>query len=249
MPPDLPPEPAAGPGAPAEPEPLLLLDGVSRRYGDQTALHPIDLAVAPGECVALMGPNGSGKSTLLRIAAGRDVPTTGSVSFAGRPLVEEDLHARARIAVVADSSGCYPDLTVREHLMLVAVGHGVADPRSWVDWALTDRRLDEKADALPSSLSSGQLQALLLASALVRPRDLLVLDEPEQRLDPGARRDLTRRICAETADRVAVLLATHHTDIAREVAGRVILLEDGRVVADGPPDDVLGADRPPAGAR
>jgi len=232
------------PVPPEPPVPLLRLEGVSRTYGEFTALAPVDLDLAPGECVALMGPNGSGKSTLLRIAAGRDRPTTGTVSFDGRPLVEEDLHARARIAVVGDSTGCYPDLTVREHLTLVAVGHGVGDPHTWVDWALADRHLTEKADALPSSLSSGQLQALLLASALVRPRELLVLDEPEQRLDPGARRGLATRIEAETADRVAVLIATHHTDIARAVAQRVILLEDGRVVADGRPDAVLDPPRP-----
>jgi ABC-2 type transport system ATP-binding protein len=226
---------------------LLLLDGVSRSYGDFIALHPLDLAVARGECVALMGPNGSGKSTLLRIAAGRDKPTTGTVAFEGRPLLEEGLHARARIAVVGDSSGCYPDLTVAEHLMLVAVGHGVADPQSWVRWALADRRLTDKAGALPSSLSSGQMQALLLASALVRPRELLILDEPEQRLDPGARRDLADRIEAERGDGVAVLLATHHVDLAHAVADRVVLLDDGRLVATGAPGDVL--DLPPAARR
>jgi ABC-2 type transport system ATP-binding protein len=220
--------------------PLLELAGVSRRYGDDlVALHPLDLEVPAGQCVALMGPNGSGKSTLLRIAAGRDRPTTGSVRFAGEPLREESLHARARIAVVGDATGCYPDLTVREHLLLVAVGHGVSDPDRWVDWALADRRLTDKASALPSALSSGQFQALLLASALVRPRDLLVLDEPEQRLDPRARQDLAGRIEAETGDGVAVLLATHHTDLATAVAGRALVLEDGHVVADGRPGDVL----------
>jgi ABC-type multidrug transport system ATPase subunit len=222
---------------------LLHLDGVSRTYGDFAALQPLDLSVSAGECVALMGPNGSGKSTLLRIAAGRDRPTTGTVDFDGRPLSEEGLHARARIAVVGDSSGCYPDLTVREHLMLVAVGHGVGDPGDWVTWALADRRLTEKASALPSSLSSGQMQALLLASALVRPRELLILDEPEQRLDPQARRDLAERIEAERADRVAILLATHHTDLALAVADRVLVLEDGRVVAEGSPADVLATPR------
>ena len=217
------------------------MEGVSRRYdGGLAALHPLDLAVAPGQCVALLGPNGSGKSTLLRLAAGRDQPTTGSIRFAGEPLREESLHARARIAVVGDATGCYPDLTVREHLLLVAVGHGVADPHTWVARALADRRLTEKAAALPSSLSSGQFQALLLASALVRPRDLLVLDEPEQRLDPQARADLAARIQAETGDGVAVLLATHHTDLALAVASHVLLLEDGRVAAQGPPGGLLG---------
>jgi ABC-2 type transport system ATP-binding protein len=231
-------EPAAHPPSG---EVLLQLHGISRSYGQRIALHPVDLQLRPGECVALVGPNGSGKSTLLRIAAGRDRPSTGSVLFLGRPLVEEDLHARARIAVVADSSACYPDLTVREHLLLVAVAHGVGDAADWVTWALTDRRLTDKADVLPSALSSGQLQALLLASALVRPRDLLILDEPEQRLDPEARRDLATRIAAERADGVAVLLATHHFELAGVVADRVVALQDGRVVADGPADDVLAA--------
>jgi ABC-type multidrug transport system ATPase subunit len=219
--------------------PLLQLAGVSRSYGDRVALHPVDLSVAAGECIALLGPNGSGKSTLLRIAAGRDVPSTGTASLSGEPLVEEDLHARARIAVVGDASACYPDLSVREHLMLVAVAHGVGEPGEWVDWALEDRRLAEKADELPSSLSSGQLQALLLASALVRPRDLLVLDEPEQRLDPSARAHLAERLQAEKADGVAVLLATHHTELAAAVADRVLLLDDGHVIAQGTPADVL----------
>ncbi len=219
--------------------PLLRLTGVSRTYGQRVALYPVDLGVPAGGCVALLGPNGSGKSTLLRIAAGRDRPTTGTVHFDDRPLVEEDLHARARIAVVADTSSCFPDLTVREHLLLVAVAHGVDGPKDWVSWALRDRGLDGKADALPSSLSSGQLQSLMLASALVRPRDLLVLDEPEQRLDPQARRDLAARIGAEKVDGVAVLLATHHTDLAHAVADTVVLLDDGRVVAEGRPADVL----------
>jgi ABC-type multidrug transport system ATPase subunit len=226
---------------------LLRLSGVSRRYGELVALHPTDLVLSAGRCVALLGPNGSGKSTLLRIAAGRDTPSTGSVTFDGRPLVEEDVHPRARIAVVGDASGCYPDLTVREHLLLVAIGHGVgSDAGSWVDRALADRRLTAKADALPSSLSSGQLQALMLASALVRPRDLLVLDEPEQRLDPEARADLATRIRAENDDGVAVLLATHHVELARAVADHVVLLEDGHVVAEGTPTTLWAAEVSPA---
>ncbi|MFN0282965.1 MAG: ABC transporter ATP-binding protein [Kineosporiaceae bacterium] len=219
---------------------LLILDEVSRSYGDRVVLHPVSLEVAPGEVVALLGPNGSGKSTLLRIAAGRDLPTSGTVTFDGRRLDEEDLHARARIAVVGDVSATYPDLTVREHLLLVAVSHGVGDEAgAWVDWALADRYLTEKADALPSSLSSGQHQALLLASALVRPRDLLVLDEPEQRLDPDARGRLAERLSAERSDGVSVLLATHHRDLALAVADRAVLLIDGTVVAEGPPAAVL----------
>lgn len=165
--------------------PLLELSGVSRVYGKRTALATMNLRLQSGKCVALLGHNGSGKSTLLRIAAGRDRPSTGTVTFDGKPMNENDPAVRARVAVVGDTAACYPDLTVREHLQLVAVAHGVEDAGDWIGHVLAERKLTDHADALPGALSSGQLQSLLLASAMVRPRDLLLLDEPEQRLDPA----------------------------------------------------------------
>ncbi|GAA4985391.1 ABC transporter ATP-binding protein [Kitasatospora paranensis] len=245
---------SAGPRATAR-KALLQLTGVSRSYGDREVLHPVDLNLAAGECVALLGHNGSGKSTLLRVAAGRDLPTKGTVRFDGLPMNENDPRIRARVAVVGDTVACYPDLTVREHLLLVAVAHGVADAADWVAQVLENRMLTERADALPSALSSGQMQALLLACALVRPRDLLLLDEPEQRLDPEARRRLAELLTAELADGVAVLLVTHHTDLALEIADRVVVLEEGRIVRQGAPAKVLAAEAAnrgsaaPAGAR
>ncbi|MET9416717.1 ABC transporter ATP-binding protein [Streptomyces klenkii] len=224
-------------GAPA---PLLRLRGVSRTYGERKALHPLDLDLEPGTCTALFGHNGSGKSTLLRIACGRDEPTSGSAQFAGRKISEDDPEVRARVAVVGDTVATYPDLTVREHLELVTVAHAVEDADAWIDEVLADRRLSGHAQALPGSLSSGQLQSLLLAAALVRPRDLLVLDEPEQRLDPDARVRLAELLKGEKRDGVAVLLATHQAELAEAVADRMIALEDGRVIAEGPPAKVLG---------
>lgn len=219
--------------------PLLKLTGVSRMYERRQALAKIDLTLRAGKCVALLGHNGSGKSTLLRIAAGRDRPSTGTVTFDGIAMNENDPRVRARVAVVGDTAACYPDLTVREHLRLVAVAHGVEDAEEWIDHILTERSLSEHAGSLPGALSSGQLQSLLLASALVRPRDLLLLDEPEQRLDPDARRRLADLIKEETAGGVGVLLVTHHGELARAVADRVVVLRDGKVIADGRPEKVL----------
>ncbi len=219
--------------------PLLRLRGVCRTYGERRALHPVDLDLEAGTCTALFGHNGSGKSTLLRIASGRDTPTRGTALFAGRPVSEDDPEVRARVAVVGDTVATYPDLTVREHLELVAVAHAVDDAQAWIDHVLADRRLSDHARALPASLSSGQLQSLLLAAALVRPRDLLVLDEPEQRLDPDARVRLAELLAGEKADGVAVLLATHQAELAEAVADRMVALEDGRVIAEGPPAEVL----------
>lgn len=224
--------------------PLLVLTGVSRRYGERLALSPVDLTLAAGQCVAVLGANGSGKSTLLRIAAGRDTPTTGQAAYAGRGLRQDDLVVRTEIAVVGDMVSTYPDLTVREHLQLVAVAHGAGRAADdLVDTALRECRLADHGSALPGSLSSGQLQALHLAVALVRPRRLMILDEPEQRLDPAARRWLAGLLSAEKRAGAAMLMATHHTELAAAVADHVVVLGDGAVVARGAPGQTLAAIR------
>ncbi|CAM5489692.1 aliphatic sulfonates import ATP-binding protein SsuB 1 [Streptomyces xanthochromogenes] len=219
---------------------LLQLASISREFDERVVLETVDLTVQPGESVALMGPNGSGKSTLLRIAVGRDHPTEGTVIFDGQPLREDDPRVRARIAVVADAPAHYPDLSIRQHLLLVAVAHGAGrDADTLVDRALDHTGLTGRAELRPAALSSGQTQQLLLATALVRPRDLLVLDEPEQRLDPGARTRLVEHIRQEQRRGTAVLFATHHTELALGAADRVLLLADGHTVAEGLPQDIL----------
>lgn len=225
-----------------DPPPLLTLTAVSRSYGERRALLPVDLAVAAGRCVAIMGVNGSGKSTLLRIAAGRDTPTAGEARYAGQLLSQDDLVVRTQIAVVGDQVSPYPDLTVREHLLLVAVAHGAGrGADDLADTALAECRLSDHAGMLPGSLSSGQRQAMMLAAALVRPRRLIVLDEPEQHLDPGARRWLASLLLAEKQAGTAVLIATHHAELAAAVADYAIVLSDGAVVSRGTPEVALAA--------
>jgi ABC-2 type transport system ATP-binding protein len=222
--------------------PLLQLSDVSRTFGPVQALKPVGLCVGAGQCVALLGVNGSGKSTLLRIAAGRDTPSTGQVRYGGAQLREDDLAARTEIAMVGDASSAYPDLTVREHLMLVAVAHGAgSDSERLVIDAMAECRLSDHEMALPIALSSGQRQAMQIAAVLVRPRRLLILDEPEQRLDPGARRWLAGLLAREKARGVAVLLATHHVELAEAVADEAIVLLDGEILARGAPQDALAS--------
>ncbi|WP_063729889.1 ABC transporter ATP-binding protein [Streptomyces sp. RTd22] len=206
---------------------LLRLTDVGRTYGDRQVVRAVTLDLAPGECVALTGDNGSGKSTLLRLASGRERPTTGKVLFDGAPVDEDDPATRARVATVMDPGAYYPDLTVREHLMLVALAHGLGDAAGEaVEAVLGEHRLTDHGDVLPSALSSGQTQSLLLAAAFVRPHDLLVLDEPEQRLDGRARRELAHRLAAHRDRGTAILLATHHEALTA-VADRVLTLDGG----------------------
>jgi ABC-type multidrug transport system ATPase subunit len=222
----------------------LKLVGVSRRFGTRTAVDDISLDVAAGSAVALMGPNGSGKTTLLRLMSGRDVPSDGEVLLAGEAFTEDDESVRRQVALVAEDSAFYPDLTVREHLWLVACAHGAGEAATgMVDRAMVDLRLADHADGFPRELSSGQQQALLLATVLVRPRRLLLLDEPERRLDPEARQRLGVILQAERAAGVTLVLATHHEELARSVADRLVVLRTGRVVADGAPSDLtIGLD-------
>ncbi len=220
---------------------MLQLRQVSRRYGARWALEPIDLSVVAGSCVALLGVNGSGKSTLLRIAAGLDRPTEGEACLDGRPVNEDDPAVRAKVAVVGDATAFYPDLTVREHLEFVARGHGLrAAAGEVVEDTLAALRLHDRAAELPVTLSAGERQLLALAAALVRPRTLLVLDEPEQRLDPGARARLADILAAERAAGRGTLLATHHVELAAAVADTVVVLEAGRVLRRGSAEILAG---------
>lgn len=207
-------------------EPLLSVVGASREYGDVVALSPLDFEVARGECVAVVGPNGSGKSTLLRLMAGRERPTSGRVMLDHKPVDEDDRDVREKIAVVVGPPAFYPDLTTREHLELVALGHGSGDGPALVTDALEWALLAEHADKFPSVLSAGQQQSLRLAAVFVRPRELVILDEPEQHLDPAARVRLAELLRAEVDRGSGVIVATHQIDMVR-AADRGLVLHDG----------------------
>lgn len=213
--------------------------GLARQYGGRVVLSPMTLTVAPGAAVALMGANGSGKTTLLRLLAGGDAPSAGSVTLDGRSFSEDDEWVRRAVGVVAEDVAFYPDLSVREHLWLIASAHGAgARIGSVTDSALDAVRLGDHADSLPKELSSGQQQALLLATMLVRPRRLLLLDEPERRLDPEARVRLGELLVGERDAGTTLVFATHHEELARRVADQVVVLREGDVVAMGAPADI-----------
>ncbi|MDT0347051.1 ABC transporter ATP-binding protein [Streptomyces litchfieldiae] len=209
---------------------ILRLVDVHHDYGERPVLAGVDLGVRAAECVALLGDNGAGKSTLLRIAAGRELPVRGDAFYRDSPADENQPHVRTGIAAVLEAGACYPDLTVREHLMLVALAHGGGEEsQATVDRALARHRLADHADVLPSGLSSGLTQLLALATAWVRPYDLLILDEPEQRLDARARTELAERLRAAKHNGAALLIATHDPGLAAEVSDHTFTLDDGQL--------------------
>jgi ABC-2 type transport system ATP-binding protein len=208
----------------ASPRSLLEVRALTRRFGEAVVLAGIDLDLDHGEAVALTGPNGSGKTTLLRCVVGSDVPTAGTVRLAGDPLDERSPAVRRRVAGVLDDLGWFPDLSAVEHLDLIARAHGVGDAETVVDGLLHELGLMEVSGQLPGSLSSGQRRRLALASALVRPRELLVLDEPEQRLDTAGLAWLTRRLLDLKQDGTAILFASHAPALVEAIADRTLAL-------------------------
>ena len=171
---------------------MLRTQGLAHRYGRLTALEGLDLELRAGECLALIGANGSGKSTAVRSIAGLLAPTAGEVRVAGAdPHAEPDAErARAALALVPDTPLLYDDLTVAEHLELVGIAHGVGDDElaERIPALLERLGLGDRADFLPRELSRGMRQKAQLACALIRPAQLLVLDEPVVGLDPPSQR-------------------------------------------------------------
>jgi ABC-2 type transport system ATP-binding protein len=173
--------------------PLLTITGLRRSFGEVDVLSGVDAEVRPGEAVAVTGPNGSGKSTLLRCVAGMDRPSAGSILLCGRPMREHHPQTRRSVAAVLDDVEFFADLAVAEHLALLMSAHGDAAPDEHTASLLDEAGLADAADQLPAGLSSGQRRRLALATCFARPRLLVLLDEPEQRLDSAGRRWLTQQ--------------------------------------------------------
>jgi ABC-2 type transport system ATP-binding protein len=201
---------------------MLEVMGLDAWYGQAQILYGVTLAVQAGECVALVGRNGAGKSTVLRCITGADKATAGTVELDGRPLDERSPTVRADLAIVLDDMDFFPDLSVVEHLDLFARAHRVDDAEAVVDAVLNEVGLIAQSGQLPGTLSSGQRRRLALASAFVRPRRLLVLDEPEQRLDTAGLDWLAERLAREKADGLGVLLASHSPQLVEAIDARVM---------------------------
>jgi ABC-2 type transport system ATP-binding protein len=216
----------------------LQTTSLRRTYGRLVALAGLSLTVGPGECVALIGANGSGKSTAVRAIAGLLEPTDGDVRVCGHdPHREPGAEAaRAALALVPDTPLLYDDLTVRQHLELVTLSHGVAgegtDAR--IGALLGRLGLGAREDFLPRELSRGMRQKTQLACALVRPAAVLVLDEPVVGLDPPSQALLGELLRDAKRAGAAVLLTTHQMTFADGLADRAIMLEEGEVVDEGP---------------
>lgn len=205
---------------------VLEISDLSVGYGGAPVCGSITAAAGAGEVLGVVGFNGAGKSTAARTIAGKQPMLDGEVRVHGLPVNEDGIPFRRQVAALFDEDAFFPSLSLREHLQLVARGHSVPDPDAAVEAELEFFSLVDRADAVPAAVSSGQRRRLLLASALIRPSSLLILDEPEQRLDPVMRERLGKRIKAYAAEGGTVLLVTHDPALLLATADRCLLIDD-----------------------
>ncbi|MGN6634667.1 MAG: ABC transporter ATP-binding protein [Oryzihumus sp.] len=201
----------------------LVATGVGKAIDGSVLLRPIDLAVSSGECVVLRGENGSGKTTLLRILAGMTIPSDGTATLDGTVADERDPAMRRTVAALLGAPTAYRDLTLVDHLVLLEAtwgrGEG-ADERA--EAMLTTLEIDHLAERFPHELSSGQQQLFHLSLVLTRPARVLLLDEPEQRLDTHKRGLLGDLLMARKESGAAIVVACHDPDLTARIADRVV---------------------------
>ncbi|MGP7961460.1 ABC transporter ATP-binding protein [Sanguibacter sp. A247] len=224
----------------ARTEAFVALDGVGVSVDGTTLLAPVDVSVARGATLVLRGANGSGKSTLLRVVAGLRRPTTGTVAVAGVAPAPRSRAFRSRVAGTVDPAPPARDLTLVEHVALVATTWGTPVRRARADASALLGRLGLEALAgrFPHELSSGQTQLAALAVTLARPAELLLLDEPEQRLDANHVLRVAEILAERCAAGATLVVATHSDVLATALDGEVLTLVAAAPAApDGAADE------------
>ncbi|MDX1747234.1 MAG: ABC transporter ATP-binding protein, partial [Halobacteriales archaeon] len=212
---------------------VLAASDLRKAYGSTVALDGVSLELETGEVFGLVGPNGAGKTTLVRCLTGTTRPSEGSVSLFGQPVREVD---RGRIGLLPQSFSPHERLTARE---LVSYYAGLyEDPRS-PESVLADVGMAEAAHQPYLTLSGGQQRRVCVAIAVVNQPEILFLDEPTTGIDPAGRRSLWRLVSSLSEAGTTVLLTTHYMEEAEQLADRVGLLADGRLVTVGSPTDVV----------
>jgi ABC-2 type transport system ATP-binding protein len=206
----------------------IRLSSLSKSYGSVRAVRSVDLMIAPGETVAILGPNGAGKSTTIDMVLGLTRPDSGSVSLFGMPPAQAV--AQGVVGAMLQTGSLLPYLRVRELVTMVASLY--PHPLD-VQEALRLTGLTEVAERQAGRLSGGQTQRVRFAIALVANPDLLLLDEPTAALDVEGRREFWASVRAAAAQGKTVIFATHYLEEADAYADRIVLLAQGRVVADG----------------
>ncbi|GIH78135.1 ABC transporter ATP-binding protein [Planobispora longispora] len=220
---------------------LIHARGLVKRFGDFTAVDGIDLDVAPGEAFGFLGPNGAGKSSTMRMIGCVSMPTAGELRILGMDPVRDGSRIRARLGVCPQLDNLDPDLNVRENLTTYARYFGLsrAEARRRAEELLDFVQLRDRAASQVEPLSGGMKRRLTIARALVNEPELVLLDEPTTGLDPQARHLLWERLFRLKQQGTTLVLTTHYMDEAEQLCDRLVVMDGGRIAAEGSPRSLI----------
>ena len=222
---------------------MIDVKGLKKNYGGLQVLKGVDLTIDKGDCVVLVGPSGCGKSTFLRCLNRLEEPDGGKVIFNGKAVTDHDIdHVRQKMGMVFQHFNLFPHLTVKKNITLAPVKLGLmkqaeADAKAM---ELLERiGLADKADTYPNMLSGGQKQRIAIVRALAMNPDVLLFDEPTSALDPEMVGEVLELMKELARSGMTMVCVTHEMGFAREVASRVIFIDEGVVKVDKPPKEFL----------
>jgi ABC-2 type transport system ATP-binding protein len=224
---------------------MIEVSNLSKKYGDFTAVSELSFSVQPGEVLGLVGPNGAGKTTTLRCLAGIIPATLGSARICGHDVAEDPLAAKRELAFIPDEPRLFEHLSVAQHLNFVARLYGVADHAARAEPILAELEMADKKALLPGELSRGMKQKLAIACGLMHGPRVVIFDEPLTGLDPAGMRRMKNVMRRLARDGAAVILSSHLLSLVEEVCTHLLVLKNGRKVADGSVEAVrerFGAD-------
>ena len=244
---------------------ILSIRGLEKSFGELDVLKGVDLDIRNGEKIVLLGPSGCGKSTLLRCLNCMEDPTGGSIFFRGEDIADMKVDInkhREHIGMVFQQFNLFNNKTVIENIMLAPVyvgvrnlrrskkkGEAVTKTKADIIAEAKERALDllrrigleDKADVYPSTLSGGQKQRVAIARALAMNPDVILFDEPTSALDPEMVREVLDLIKSLADSGMTMVIVTHEMGFAREVANRIIFIDDGMIAEQGTPEEIFGA--------
>ncbi|PKQ36585.1 MAG: polar amino acid ABC transporter ATP-binding protein [Actinobacteria bacterium HGW-Actinobacteria-11] len=226
---------------------MITVTDLRLSFGSTEVLHGITCDVTEGEVVCIIGASGSGKSTLLRCMNGLETPSHGSVEVNGHMLTSKERRAdlaavRRDVGMVFQQFNLFPHLTARENVTLAprkVLGLNAQEAGARADTLLAKVGLAARADAFPGNLSGGQAQRVAIARALAMQPRVMLFDEPTSALDPEIVGEVLSVMKELAAEGMTMVVVTHEIGFAREVADRVIYMDDGRIVESGTPEELL----------
>lgn len=230
---------------------LLQINHLHKAFDDHVVLKDISTTISQGEVVAIIGPSGCGKSTFLRSLNLLETPTSGEVLFEGTDITSKEIDInkmRERIGMVFQQFNLFPNMTIRQNIMLAPVTLGKMskiEAQEKADELLERIGLSEKADSYPDALSGGQKQRIAIIRALAMNPDVMLFDEPTSALDPEMVGEVLQLMRELAATGMTMVVVTHEMAFAREVASRVLFFSDGYITEDNTPEEIFNHPRSP----